>query len=305
MVRFTSILSGAVRLTGADRLEFLHGQTSNDIKGLPAPGGTRTLILNAKGQIEFDLRVYRRDAQQDLYVHTAGGLASDVIARLKRYIVIDDVKLEDISDRIRVTHVSGEGATDLMVGLGFDTAGAAVQQLPTFAGTLLVARTNRGNADGFDLHALSGESEKLIKWLESRRVQSMSVGQLEHFRILSGQSDAHRDHFTGMLPQECGLEGAVSYRKGCYIGQEIMARLEARGHTNRLLARARFKREVSSGAPIHLGGREVGQIGSCAFDGEGAFFALAVVKKDLPADAIPEIAGHEARLEALSVEHAV
>ena len=79
-----------------------------------------------------------------------------------------------------------------------------------------------------------------------------------------------------------------------------MARLEARGHTNRHLARVRFKREVPSGAPIHLDGREVGLSGACAFDGQGGFFALAVVRKDVPDGAILEIAGHEARLEPLT-----
>lgn len=302
MVRLTSVLSGALRLTGTDRLDFLHGQTSNDIKGLPTPGRIRTLILNARGQIEFDVRVYRRS--DDLYVHTAGGLASDVIARLKRYVVFDDVKLEDISDRIRVTHLSGEGTVDLVTGMGFDASGGDAQLVQTPAGTTLISRVNRGHVEGFDLHTLSDGSEKLMKWLEAHRVGNLGMGQLEHFRILNGQADAHRDHFTGMLPQECGLERAVSYRKGCYIGQEIMARLEARGHTNRHLARVRFKREVSSGIPIHLDGREVGLIGSCAFDGQGGFFGLAVVKKDLHDGASLEIAGQEARLELLSVEHA-
>lgn len=300
MPRFTSVLSGVVRLTGADRIDFLHGQTSNDIKSLPSLGATRTLILNARGQIEFDVRVYRRD--EELYLQTAGGLASDVIARLKRYVVIDEVKLEDISDQIRVTHLSGEGGLDLVVGLGFDASGADAQRVQTFAGATLIARVNRGNVEGFDLHTPSREAEGLMKWFEAHRVPSFGMGQLEHFRILNGLADAHRDHFVGMLPQECGLEGLVSYRKGCYIGQEIMARLEARGHTNRHLARARFKKEVVSSSPVHFDGREVGVIGSCASDGQHGFFALAVMKNDVPNGATLEIAGQEATLESLSVE---
>jgi folate-binding protein YgfZ len=304
MAQYTAILSGAVRLTGADCIEFMHGQTSNDIKGLPTPGGTRTLILNAKGQIEFDVHVYRRgtQGQDDLYVQTAGGLASDVIERLKRYVVFDDVKLLDISDQIRVTHLSGEGASELVRGLGFDLSAGATQILQSFAGTILVARVDRGNQDGFDLHTLSGKASELVKWLETRGVTHLGMTALERFRVLAGLADAHRDHFTGMLPQECGLERAVSYRKGCYIGQEIMARLEARGHTNRHLARVRFKHAVVSGSKINLDGHEVGVTGSCVPDESDAFFALAVVKKDVPDNAALEIAGLEVRLEQLSVE---
>jgi tRNA-modifying protein YgfZ len=304
MPRFTSILSGAVRLTGADRIDFLHGQTTDDIKGLPTPGGVRTLILNAKGQIEFDVRVYRRDApgREDLYLQTAGGLASDAIARLKRYVVFDDVKLLDISDQIRVTHLSGEGTEALVTSLGFDASKGDTQQIQTLAGTTLIARVNRGEAEGFDLHTLSNGTDALIKWLESHRAVGMSTVQLEHFRILHGLPDAHRDHFLGMLPQECGLEHAVSYRKGCYIGQEIMARLEARGHTNRRLARVRLKREIASASKVSLDGREVGVIGSCVTDHQGGFFALAVVKNDVSDGASLEVAGVEGTLGLLSVE---
>jgi tRNA-modifying protein YgfZ len=304
MIHCSSILSGAIRLTGADRIDFLHGQTTNDIKGTPTPGGLRSLILNAKGQIEFDVRVYRRASrnQEDLYIQTAGGLASDVIARLKRYVVFDDVKLEDISDQIRIVHVCGEGATQLTAGLGFDTNGGPTQVLQTFAGTILASRVNRGEAEGLDLHTLSSRTDALIKWLGAHRAVGIGTVQLEHFRILRGLPDAHRDHFLGMLPQECGLEQAVSYRKGCYIGQEIMARLEARGHTNRHLARARLKREIATGSKVSVDGREVGVIGSCVTDHQTGYFALAVVKNDVPDGASLEVGGVEGTLEFLTVE---
>jgi tRNA-modifying protein YgfZ len=303
MPRYTSILSGAIRLTGADRLEFLHGQTTNDIKGVPSPGGLRTLILNAKGQIEFDVRVYRRQSQsqEDLYIQTAGGLASDVIARLQRYVVFDDVKLEDISDQIRILHVCGQGTTALIAELGFDANGAPTQLVQTFAGTILAARVNRGEAEGIDLHALSSRTDALIKWLESHRVNGFGTVSLEHFRILHGLADAHRDKFLGMLPQECGLEYAVSYRKGCYIGQEIMARLEARGHTNRQLRLVRLRHEIATGSKVIFNEREVGVIGSCVTDHQRGYFALGVIKNDVPTGALLDVAGVEATLEFVDV----
>ncbi len=307
MPRYTSILSGAIRLTGADRVDFLQGQTTNDIKGLPSPGGLRTLILNAKGQIEFDVRVYRRQSQsqEDLYIQTAGGLASDVMARLQRYVVFDDVKLEDISDQIRVLHVCGEGATTLISELGFDAGGAVTQLLQTFAGTILACRVNRGEAEGIDLHTPSSRTDALIKWLQSHRVNGIGTVQLEHFRILQGLPDAHRDRFLGMLPQECGLENTVSYRKGCYIGQEIMARLEARGHTNRQLRLVHLKREIATGSKVSVDGREVGVIGSCVTDHQRGYFALAVIKIDVPDGAPLEVAGVEGTLEFVSVPQSV
>lgn len=292
MAFMTWIASGALRLTGADRLDFLHGQTSNDVKGLPTPGGMRSLILNARGQIEFDVRVFRR--ADDLYVQTHAGLTSDVQSRLQRYIVFDDVKLEDITDKIRVLHVSGNDSPEIVSGIGFDSNGRNVQLLETDAGTILVAQTPRGNSEGFDLHVLSSKASTLEGVLESRGVKSLSPADLEQARVLAGLADAHQDGFLGLLPQECGLESGVSYRKGCYIGQEIMARLEARGHTNRELVWVRAHQALEAGAELEQSGRSVGRAGHFVAVTDG-FLALAVVRKDALGEVMCN--GVKARLE--------
>jgi folate-binding protein YgfZ len=277
MAFMTWMASGALRLTGADRLDFLHGQTSNDVKGLPTPGGMRSLILNARGQIEFDVRVFRR--ADDLYVQTHANVSADVMARLQRYIVFDDVKLEDITDKIRVLHVSGSDSSEIISGFGVDAGGLNVQLLETDAGTILAARVGRGNGDGFDLHVLSSKAERLKQMLETRLVKHLSPADLEQARVLAGLADAHADGFLGLLPQECGLESGVSYRKGCYIGQEIMARLEARGHTNRELVWVRTRQALEAGAELEQSGRSVGRAGHFVAVTDG-FLALAVVRKD-------------------------
>ena len=277
MAFMTWLASGALRLTGTDRLDFLHGQTSNDVKGLPTPGGMRSLILNARGQIEFDVRVFRRS--EDLYVQTHANLAADVLARLQRYVVFDDVKIEDITDKIRVLHVSGNDSREVVLGLGFDSDGWNVQLLETDAGTVLVSRAEHGNGEGFDLHVLSSKASALEAALESRGVKHLSPADLEQARVLGGLADAHQDGFLGLLPQECGLEEAVSYRKGCYIGQEIMARLEARGHTNRELVWVRAHQALETGTELEQSGRSVGRAGHFVAVTDG-FLALAVVRKD-------------------------
>jgi tRNA-modifying protein YgfZ len=288
---YSWIPSGAVRVTGSDRIPFVHGQSTNDVRSLPTPGAHRALILNAKGQIEFDVRVFKR--QDDLYLQTAPGMGSEVLERLKRYVVFDDVQLEDITDKIRVVHTSIEVAT----GLGFDTTGANVQQLPTeIAGTLLVLKIDRGLGIGLDIHVLASKADALQQWLEIMGLTQLP--NLEQARILAGIPDAHSDHFLGMLPQETGLEFAISYKKGCYIGQEIMARLEARGHTNRSLARIQSNEKLEAGTELKLEGRTVGSVGS-SVQLDGQWVALVVVRKEIEDGAMLEANGKTLKLERL------
>ncbi len=292
---YAPIPSGALRVTGSDRIAFVHGQVSNDVRGLPVPGGCRAVILNAKGQIEFDLRLYRR--QEDLYLHTHGGLGGAVYQRLKRYIVFDDVGLEDISDKLCVFHVSGELATEL----GFRVGAAETQLLEGEFGTLLAAQVNRGLGDGVDLHALVTHAPPLEAFLATKGSQ-VNAASLERARLRAGLADAHLDGFLERLPQECGLEFAVSYRKGCYIGQEIMARLEARGNPRYGLRRVTLERVVPTGTSITtVDGKSVGQLGSSLLDGEGAI-GLAVLRRDLESDLV--LLADGARLHSAVLEQA-
>jgi folate-binding protein YgfZ len=278
---FAVLPSAALRVTGADRVPFVHGQVSNDVRGLPEPGVCRTMILNARGQIEFDVRVYKR--ADDLYIHAAEGLGAALLERLQRYVVFDDVKLEDISARLAVFHVS----SDLASGLGWS---GGVQLLPTDGfGTVLVAPVQRGLEGGVDVHVLADHADALEAQLAARG-ERLSDADLECSRLRAGLADAHRDGFLGRLPQECGLEDAVSYKKGCYIGQEIMARLEARGNTRYALQAVTLEVSAPVGTPVTLEGREVGQLGSSVQDGE-ALIGLAVLRVDLALDAVLEAGG--------------
>lgn len=274
MAFFTQISSGAIRVTGTDRLDFVQGQVAQNIKALPIPGGARSMILNVKGQIEFDVRIYRR--QDDIYLQTAVDLSDAVMARLQKYIVFDDVKLENISDQIRVLHLSGENASELIPNSDFSSG---TQLLETDFGTLLISEVNRGNGTGFDLHILSSKLDALLQAITTSGANELELAQLEQRRVASGLANAHTDGFTGMLPQECGLLEGVSFKKGCYVGQEIMARLDARGHSHKTLVRIKFEHKLKTGTPVISDGREVGQLGHVV-PFETGFTALAVIRID-------------------------
>ena len=280
MAFYAPIPSAALRVMGSDRVPFVHGQVSNDVRGLATPGLCRSAILNVKGQLEYDVRIYRRE--DDLYVHAHAGLGAALLERLQRYVVFDDVQLSDITQRISVYHVSG----DIASSLGF---AGDVQLLPSDFGKLLIAGVNRGLEGGADIHVLRDHAAALEAFLQSRATL-LSPHDLELARLRAGLSDAHLDQFLERLPQECGLEGAVSYKKGCYIGQEIMARLEARGNTRYALQRVALSAVAPVGGAVTREGKNVGQLGANLQDGDRVI-GLAILRRDLEPDAVLEVGG--------------
>lgn len=254
---WTFLPSSSLRVTGADRVDFIHGQMTNDLRRAPTPGMVPCAFLNVKGQIEFFARVYRR--ADDLYVHLAADEAERLQARLKRYIIFDQVQLENLTGTLSTIHVWN--AADLP---GWDAAGADAQQFELAGQTVLGGRVNRTGQPGVDLHYLASHAGEVEAALTG---PPRPLAELEAARIAAGIPDVSADHFQGVLPQEIGLDiggqlPAISYKKGCYVGQEIMARLEARGNARHHLAR--LAGELTPFSEVVLDGKVVGQLGAVA-----------------------------------------
>jgi tRNA-modifying protein YgfZ len=287
---FYPLPTGLLQLRGSDRVAFLHGQTSNDVRGLATPGRGRNLLLNARGQIEFATLVYRR--QDELLIVTEAEETAQVLARLKRYVVFDDVQLSDVSSEWQLWHIvgdsdsttNGEQLATLLAGAG---AVGSVRELalalsPSLTVPIIAAPIQHGATLGLDLLLPAAHGVALQAWLTAQGARQGQLAALEQARVLAGIPQVLADQFHGLLPQECGLERSVSYKKGCYIGQEIMARLEARGQTQKQLERVRLTEAVATGSPIFEGIRSkpVGQIGLCV-PMAGGFMAVAVLRKDV------------------------
>ncbi len=251
MKSIVKLETGVLCLMGSDRIPFLHGQCTNDVRGLAIGAACRALVLNAKGQIEFDIEVLRR--ADDLLVLCQAGLETALFERFKRYIIFDDVQISVVTANWTLLHVVGELET----------------------GALHWTK-NRGFGLGTDVLFAASE----IPELNARPLENPELA-----RVKAGLPNAHLDAFLGLLPQECGLETAVSYQKGCYIGQEIMARLEARGNPRYELRQVHLHSAVARGTKVLLGSREVGQLGAVVQEKDW-FTALAVLRRDLEPNAV-------------------
>ncbi len=302
---------GHLRLTGADRLAFVHGLVSHDVAGLAEGGAIDALLLDHRGQPQAGLTVHRRHDDLFLAVHDGAGPA--VARTLAEHVIFDQVVVQDLDERLAsltLCAADGAAAADVLEA-GWPGAGAALTGalasvspatgapvaatpcavVPTPHGRALLHPRRLGTTWAVDVHLLSEDlAPAWARWTEAgaRPVgeRAWTAGRVAH-----GVPSAYAEGRLG-LPQETGLEDRISYRKGCYLGQEIMARVEARGRLRRGLRAVRL-----DGPPPGLGaapgwrledaaGRAVGALGSAAPapDGDG-WWGLAVVREDADASA--------------------
>lgn len=275
---------GALRLTGDDRIDFLQGQLSHDVRGV-RPGEARpALLLEHRGRPRADLVAVRR--QQDVYLAVDDGRGAVVLRSLQDHVIFDQVVIEDLSDTLASFVVAGDAGVQALAQV-LDvsvpaSAGAVVTKAAWRGSDVLLHARPRGLAASVDVHLLSERLPDLWRALLQAGVQPAGERALAAARVAAGIAAAA---FEGAdaLPQESGLDDRVSYRKGCYLGQEIMARIEARGTVRRSLVRltlAAAPRQAE--LPVHADGhRVVGRVGTVARAPDGAWNALAVLRNDL------------------------
>ncbi len=282
------VTRGALRLTGADRIDFLHGQISHDVRGMQVGQALQALLLDHRGRPRGDLVVVRRD--DDLYVAIDDARAPIVQRALDAHVIFDQVVIQDLSRRLASFVVAGEAAlgalAQILAAETLPTVPGAAMQLPWRGADVLLHARPRGLPASLDVHLLREQLEDLWQALLAAGARPRGERALAAARVAAGLAAAAAEG-EGALPQESGLEDRVSYRKGCYLGQEIMARVEARASLRRSLARLSFAERPqppfgAGGREVHdTSGRSVGRVGTVAWLPVLGWAALAVLRSDV------------------------
>lgn len=281
-------------LTGTDRIRFLHGQVTNDIKALPLGDGCYAALVTAKGRMQSDLNVYC--LADELLLDFEPGLTRTVTERLEKYLVADDVQVVDIASHYGLLSVQGPDAAAVVRSLAlFSDLPAKMFSFlntvdPTLGDVYLIKHPRLGT-DGFDLFvpvaALGALGDKLVAATQSLAGRACGWQALETTRIEAGIPRFGVDMDESNFPQECGIEDhAVSYTKGCYIGQEVLNRIHTMGHVNRELCTVELASDLTSlpskGSKLLHQGKEIGSITSAAASPRlNKWIALGYVRREL------------------------
>jgi len=280
-------------LTGADRARFLHGQVTNDVNRLSPGAGCYAAITTAKGKMEGDLNIYA--LADELLLDFEPGLTEKITARLEKFLVADDVQIVDVAALYGLLSVQGPKAGEVIAALGIFPALPAkplqsVKISDAMLGEIYLVAIVRTAFSGFDLFvptdSLAAVADKLIAAAKSIGGRACGWGALENSRIEAGIPRYGADMDESNIPLECGIESsAISYQKGCYIGQEVINRIHSIGHVNKELRSLRLASELSAlpikGDKLFHGDKEAGYLTSAAKSPiTGSISALGYVRRE-------------------------
>jgi tRNA-modifying protein YgfZ len=263
---------GKLALTGGEAREFLHGQVSNDVEALEPGQGCYAAFLTPKGKMLGDLRVL--NLGDEMFLDTERTSLQALFNMIRRFKLGRDVELHKRTVECGLLSLVGPGAREAagaegLVPAEHDSAAGEIGGVPV----RLVA-----TAGGVDL-ICDGERTADVK--AALDLPEVSEAAAEVVRVETGRPRYGLDLNDSVIPQEAGLnERAVSFTKGCYVGQETVARLYYRGKPNRHLRGLRLSEPAATGDVLRLGDREVGRLGSSVISPARGPIGLAIVRRE-------------------------
>jgi folate-binding protein YgfZ len=280
-----------IRFSGPKAAELLTGMVTNDVLALVAGEGQYAAALTPKGKIVADLRIFA--LEDEFLVDTSAGAAPGWKDMVRKYINPRLAPYHDVTSELSDFGVFGRSARAIVARVfGIDDRDLAA--LPPYGSIArpfgdakaIIARVPEMDIEGFEIFIPNEAAESLRTAIDSAGVAAGSSDTWEIARIESGRPQWGADMDDSTLPQEANLDelGAISYTKGCYIGQETVARVHFRGHVNRTIRRLRF---VTRPAPLKGAelvdetGKVIGDIRSVALSPRYGGVALGMVRREV------------------------
>jgi folate-binding protein YgfZ len=268
---------GLITVRGRDRARLLHNLTTNEVKKMLPGQGCYAFLLNPQGRIQADLNLLCFDDR--FLLDTEPEPREKVYQHIRRYIIADQVELEDVTGTIAVLGLEGPGAAAVLAALA-----APVPDQPyghSAWGDATVAAVSITGEPGFRIVLPSDFKDDMMARVQAAGAAPATPEDARAVRIENGKPRYGEDIVETSLVQETRQMHAVSYTKGCYLGQEIVERVRARGHVNRVLVRLHLDTTEAppSGAKVTAGDAEAGEVTSAVVSPQsGQAVALAYVR---------------------------
>lgn len=290
---------GKIFASGEDRARLLHAMTTNHVQQLQPGQGCYAFFLSAQGRILADVNLFCLEDR--FLLDTEPETREHVFQHLDRFIIADDVLLEDVTEQMITLAVEGPDAARVLGAVG-----APVPEIPyEHKGwdQAIVARVSFTSVSGYFVFAEVEREAELIRRLESAGAVYAGAEAARIVRLEHGKPRYGEDISDKILSQETQLSHALHFNKGCYLGQEIVERVRSRGLVNRQLVSLQIE---SGEAPppdsgVTANGQKVGTITSAAFSPSlGKVMALAYVRREYTAPGTELSAGgHRAEVRPL------
>jgi tRNA-modifying protein YgfZ len=284
--------------TGADRVRFLHGIVTGDVAGTPVGAGCHAALLTPKAHVIAEMRIFVRE--KDLHLVVTAGQGALTAAALSRYAIMDDFVA---APQMEVAFIALLGP---MAGVRLGEAGYAPGELASrplwshadaigTAGLLWLGRVRQLGTEGY---WVSGPTSAISRLAQALAVPRLAPAAAEAARVAAGEPAWGQEITADYFPMEVGLDGAVDYTKGCFLGQEPIVRIRDRGHINWRLARLELDDAADSepdvgpdsGRVVRAGDRlqteakpKAGRVTSVARLADGRGVALGLVHVSVPA----------------------
>jgi folate-binding protein YgfZ len=294
---------GRLVVSGRDRASYLNGLLTNDIAGLQAGQGCYAAYLTPQGRMIADLHVY--ELGDVILVTLAREVKQTVLSKLDQFIFSEDVQLGDVTGtfaQIAIVGPEAQAPVAKVLGLDDPSTLAALAEHGNMRGEFanqpaIVLRTTDTGEAGFDVLVDASAADRLLQELRGAGVESVDAATADVLRVESGVPRFRRDMDEDTIPLEAGIESrAISFTKGCYVGQEVIIRVLHRGHGRVARRLVGLTLEGSlvppAGTTVLSGDREVGRITSAvASPALQRPIALAYVHRDFTEPGTPLVVG--------------
>ena len=288
---------GRIRVSGSEATMFLNGLMTNDMKTLAANRWMPAVFPTVQGRLIGAVRVIR-GGESSFLIDTETASHDAVLKTISRFTMAGDFKVSDVSDETALLTVQGQIAGEVIEKV-FETSASEIpangvsevqwQNLP-----VTIIRASHTGENGFDIVIDSSRKAELLQALETAGAQPVSADTFEILRVEAGIARFGLDIDETNVVPETNLDDAVSYTKGCYVGQEIIVRIKHRGHPAKKLTGLRFETDtqIEPGAIINsTENQEIGRVTSAVVSPRLGSIGLGYVRYEHLAEGTRVIAG--------------
>ena len=254
-----------INVSGKDRVRWLHNMVTNNVRDLPLNRGAYNFVLNAQGRILGDLNIFNRG--ESLLLETDRNQVETLQTTLRRFIIMDKVELGDLGTAVSAIGIAGPKSDQLLSAAGIDVSGMQPLEIRDQRIDESVVQIIRGaeqKPNWFEIWIDATHASDIAKKLTACDAQPVGAEALETWRILRGIPQHGKDIRDRDLPQETGQMQALSFTKGCYIGQEIVERIRSRGQVHRKFTGFEFAGSAPSLGKFEAEGRSIAELTSVA-----------------------------------------